>query len=375
MHIYCSQHLSDWLDHDSGACLQAEAGFLTDPQQPKLLAVIWQPAAWVPSRPRGTKLHFTPGVQAYSIAWMQKAGLRPPLQRALSILFWSLLSMALTAEPVLRVSRLPETGSALLHNTGLEALNGPNPSGWVPWQSGFRMAPGEGREGSLAAVCQRQAGSEQFGLGQSVTLDRTNPTPILFSAWSKAEGVSGSADSGYALYVDVLYTDGTSLWAQNIGFDCGTHGWQKRELLLRPDRPIRSFTVYGLFRGHDGKVWFDDIAATELHLPPGTVLLQGVPTRPASAHPSPRPAPVRQRLVAEGIELTVSDASLGTLRLEGQEVPRGTVAGFLIRDFAANSDFFAFTNGRCQDLGLELEAGYTAKPTHLEIDARLRDGQ
>ena len=89
------------------------------------------------------------------------------------------------------------------------------PDAWRPWQSGFD------RDGQ-SFVCdngsQRQV---QRGASQTVVLNQTRPEPIIAVAWSKAEGVTGTPDSDYALYLDLVYADGTSLWGQTAPFAVG----------------------------------------------------------------------------------------------------------------------------------------------------------
>jgi hypothetical protein len=68
--------------------------------------------------------------------------------------------------------------------------------------------------------------------------------------WSKAAGVTGGADAGYSLYVDLVYADDTPLWGQTAEFRCGTHDWEAQELTIVPSKPVKRLTVYGMFRGH-----------------------------------------------------------------------------------------------------------------------------
>ena len=96
--------------------------------------------------------------------------------------------------------------------------------------------------------------------------------PLVVRGWSRAESVSGSPDAGYSLYVDLTYADGTPLWGQTANFRCGAHDWELRELVIAPTRPVRSLTVYCLFRGHTGRVWFDDVSLEEMRPGPGAVL-------------------------------------------------------------------------------------------------------
>ncbi|KPK42800.1 MAG: hypothetical protein AMK72_14025, partial [Planctomycetes bacterium SM23_25] len=70
---------------------------------------------------------------------------------------------------------------------------------WQPWQKGFA------READLFVCDNAGDPSAQRGVSQHVVLNQTAPEPIVATCWSKADGVGGSADSDYALYLDLLY--------------------------------------------------------------------------------------------------------------------------------------------------------------------------
>ena len=91
-----------------------------------------------------------------------------------------------------------------------------------------------------------------------VLLNQKNPEPIQAILWSKSEKVSGTENNDYSLYIDLVYADGTSLWGQTKNFTVGTHDWEQKKVFIFPDKPIRSMSFYGLFRGHSGKAWFKD---------------------------------------------------------------------------------------------------------------------
>jgi len=113
--------------------------------------------------------------------------------------------------------------------------------------------------------------------------------------------------TSYSVYVDLIYDDGTPLWGQVAAFSAGTHDWEYREVMIRPEKRVKQMTVYGLFRGHSGTVWFDDFSIRQLDVPQGTVLFDGA----LVARPTQRAADVA--------------------------IHNGTI---LVRDAAANSDFF-----------------------------------
>ncbi len=96
------------------------------------------------------------------------------------------------------------------------------------------------------------------GVLQVVTLGQIVPKPVLAVASSKAENVSGKPDYHYCVYLDVHYNDGTHLWTQFAPFDVGTHDWQRKELLIVPEKPIASIGYFLVMRHHAGKVWFRD---------------------------------------------------------------------------------------------------------------------
>ena len=114
-----------------------------------------------------------------------------------------------------------------------------------------------------------------------MVLNQQKAQPIIASAWSKAEGVSGTTDSDYAIYLDLEFADGTELWAKVAGFRPGTHDWQREEVVLFPEKPIKSVDFNLLFRNHSGKAWFRDPQLQPANAQAGTLLFDGVPVVPA----------------------------------------------------------------------------------------------
>ena len=160
------------------------------------------------------------------------------------------------------------------------------PPGPFPPQ-GYRIGAGEGRAGSRSLACSAANAEGWQGASQTLTLHRTNASPIVVGGWSRAENVDGASDSDYSLYVDILYQDGTPLWGQTGNFSPGTHDWEYREFVIQPAKPVRSLTLYCLFRGHAGKAWFDDVSVQERTVPAGAFLFQGIPVavEPPTASP------------------------------------------------------------------------------------------
>ncbi|HIE52594.1 MAG TPA: hypothetical protein EYP85_12635 [Armatimonadetes bacterium] len=229
---------------------------------------------------------------------------------------------------------------SVLQNGDLEQVAEGKVAVWEPWEEGYTVDQQVAHTGRRSARCESRSPEVEYGLGQTVVLNQKRPQVIMAEAWSRAENVSGSPDSGYSLYLDLIYTDGTPLWGQVAPFDCGTHDWQKRRVTVVPEKPVREVRVYGIFRRHTGRVWFDDFRLAELSLtsrPPlaggrrGVATFDGVPVT----------GEVPSRQVQEPMVLRTGDGLTMTFdAATGQLVsPTGRVGGFLLRDVAAKSDF------------------------------------
>jgi hypothetical protein len=142
--------------------------------------------------------------------------------------------------------------------------------GWRPWELGFERQAAE-------LFCDNGANSHaQRGAGQTIQLNQTTPAPIVASAWSRCENVGGSANANYALYLDLIYQDGSHLWGQHASFETGTHDWQQRRVVILPEKPVRSVSFYLLFRQHSGRAWFRRPHLEVRHTPKGAALFDGV---------------------------------------------------------------------------------------------------
>ena len=155
-------------------------------------------------------------------------------------------------ESVLRVVREGGSGLELLTNGDFERGLGGRLAGWVPGPKGFILAAGEGRGGSQGLCCRNPEPTGWYGASQSIVLNRTNVFPLVVRGWSKALAVAGSSDNDYSLYLDLVYADGTPLWGQTANFQTGTHDWQQRQLMVLPQKPVKSLTLHCLFRNHSG---------------------------------------------------------------------------------------------------------------------------
>jgi len=146
-------------------------------------------------------------------------------------------------------------------------------SPWRPYGDGGAKIVRPGRKGGACVMAEVTQKGKSAGATQSFTLNQKKPEPLVISAWSKAEGVTGDKDRDYALYVDCYYTDGSALYGQTVSFSTGTHDWEYGERVLQPAKPVKLVNVYLLLRGkHTGRVWFDDIRVARKAAPDENLL-------------------------------------------------------------------------------------------------------
>jgi hypothetical protein len=281
-----------------------------------------------------------------------------------------LAAAAAWADPVFRVVSGSSGDTNLVRNPGFEqTLNGQ----FTIWQrapQGWRIAPGEGRLGTQALACEAPNTLGWRGASQTLMLDRTNTAPLVVRGWSRAENVSGSADSDYSLYVDILYRDGTPLWGQTGNFRTGTHDWEQREFVILPEKPVRSLTIHCLFREHSGNAWFDDVSVAEIRTPASAVIFQGTPMVMVPSTNPPPNNPVTYA-TGDGLRLTLDGLRVAGLQVDNRELAGPTPSGFLAWDVAHNSDVYPFVDGACPELNLRLTATVTAFPNHLVLAGRV----
>ena len=263
-------------------------------------------------------------------------------------------------EPVMTILKAADGwGPNLLRNPGFEETEGRTAQAWQPYEERYDLAAGAGRDGETAIFCRNETAGRRRGASQTVELNQATPVPLRVSGWSRAAGVSGGGSSDYSVYVDLTYQDGTPLWAQTANFSGGTHDWERREVLIVPARPVKSLTVYALFRELTGEVWFDDFELCQLGAGQGA-LLDMVPVEvrqlPAGAAEG---LALAEAVTGDGLALGYDwqTGRVSSLKLDGAELAVPAVpSGFLARDVAADSDVYAFENGDCAPLGLKLEA-------------------
>ncbi len=276
------------------------------------------------------------------------------------------------AEPAFRVVRGGGASARLLQNGDFEQPAGTGLAGWTAAPQGYSAAKGEGRNGSQALRCDNADASAWTGASQTLELNRTEAAPLVVRGWSKAENVNGNQGSDYSLYADLVYADGSTLWGQTADFHTGSHDWEARERVILPEKPVKTLTMHCLFRGHTGRVWFDDVSVEEVKADAGAVIFQGVTVQPAERRA--RPAGREQTVATQdGLQIRLSGGAVTSLLDNGVGLAGTAPSGFLARDVAANSDVYPFEAGECPELGLKLETTFRAEAGHIAVQGRVSD--
>jgi len=219
----------------------------------------------------------------------------------------------------------------LLKDGGFENVGG-GATDWQKFETGYEVDRQTHRNGEQSIRCDSVNTTTRLGAQAVLALNQTRPAPILVMGWSRADAVGGVKDGDYSLYVDLEYTDGTPLWGLIAPFGVGTHDWERRQVLVLPAKPIKTLTVYALFRNHSGTAWFDDFSARPLN---GANLFdsQALPALPRrSAGTSGKPP----RLSGGGLGLSVSpQGEITAVESEGRNIGSPAAGGFFVRDVAA----------------------------------------
>jgi hypothetical protein len=235
--------------------------------------------------------------------------------------FWIVLILA--PAPALWAEHAAPPDGTVLKRTQRLDQGGKNllkADAWTGWQRGFARGGGP-------FFCDNGDDAQvQRGVSQTVTLNQQKPTPIIATAWSKAQAVGGTRDSDYALYLDLRYTDGTPLWGQVNSFNTGTHDWEKAQVIVFPAKPVARVSFHMLLRRHTGKAWFRDPTLTVVD----AFLFDGVPVQ--EARPSPEGFQVRN-VAAESDFVSIRRNALDlSLDCRTQQVNGATLFDVTLRD-------------------------------------------
>jgi hypothetical protein len=284
-------------------------------------------------------------------------------------------------------SSLPMSPNSLT-NAGFESGPPGSADDWWAYGSGYTVDETGGCSGRALKLINPLI-ADTHGAYQRIILNQTEPKPLYFSAWSKAESVSGEVNSDYSFYLDVYYTDGTPLWGQVLRFDTGSHDWQLREGFIAPAKPIASVYAYCLLRRtHSGTAWFDDLTVQEVQA--DVLTFDGGLVATSLPDPPPFGGTPLTLTTGDGLSLTLAGdgGAITGLTLDGNQIhdpDHAYASGFFVRDVLNQSDFLHVGGSLTQTgntiehqstmtpLSLDFTATYTATAERIAIHAELSD--
>lgn len=121
-----------------------------------------------------------------------------------------------------------------------------------PYERGFT------RDGDEIVVDNGDDAARRAGAVWSLALNQTEARPFAVRTEARCErGPGGTRTRAFSLYVDLVYMDGDHLWGQTADFAPDPQrGWRAGTVTVIPAKPVRSASVYCLYRGLPGRVRF-----------------------------------------------------------------------------------------------------------------------
>lgn len=121
-----------------------------------------------------------------------------------------------------------------------------------PYERGFM------RDGDEIVVDNGDDAARRAGAVWSLALNQTEARPFTVRTEARCErGPGGTRTRAFSLYVDLVYMDGDHLWGQTADFAPDPQrGWRAGTVTVIPAKPVRSASVYCLYRGLPGRVRF-----------------------------------------------------------------------------------------------------------------------
>lgn len=184
-------------------------------------------------------------------------------------------------------------------------------------------------------ICENADRKDSRGAQWGYVAKGDGTAPFIFSAESLVERRgTDAASSDYSVYVDLAFRDGTRTYGLNAPFEPDPSlGWQKKSVMVRPDKPLKSASCYLLFRSQSGKVRF---------------------RKPSLS-------------VGKGGGFAWLDECL----IDVKRSVLMTQPGFLIRDVAANGGYHQVKDGgKAEDILLNVQERRTASVSNFNIEMR-----
>lgn len=114
------------------------------------------------------------------------------------------------------------------------------------------------RDGDEIVIDNGTDGSRRAGASWVLRLNQKEAIPFRVSAEAMCErGLGGGRTREFSLYLDITYMDGSHLYGQVAPFAPDpARGWRKGAVTIIPEKPVRSASVYCLYRNLPGCVRF-----------------------------------------------------------------------------------------------------------------------
>ena len=121
-----------------------------------------------------------------------------------------------------------------------------------PYEAGFT------RDGDEIVVDNGDDASRRAGVSWSLVLTQKEALPFTVQTEARCErGPAGGRTRSFSLYLDIAYMDGGHQWGRVAEFSPDPRrGWRKGSVTIIPEKPVRSASVYCLYRGLPGRVRF-----------------------------------------------------------------------------------------------------------------------
>ncbi|MHB1459744.1 MAG: hypothetical protein ACYC1M_00470 [Armatimonadota bacterium] len=269
---------------------------------------------------------------------------------------------------------------SLIKNGGFETATGALFSDWNPYAEGYSVAKSAGRNRSSALLCESDNGLRKLGGRQTINLNQSKALPITVSGWSRCENVIGNPNPDYSIYLDIQCVDGTWMWGQSRSFATGSADWNKVSYTIPSAKPIKTITVYCLFRNRPGKVWFDDIVVEQLAASQGATIFQAQSVQwPSQKHSQTSTMKI---VTKNGLGMTLDGTSVASLAWGRRKLSCDGASGFLVRDAKQGTGYFGFSNVKsrnsalaavCSDLALRLDARLQAESSFIRVSGKIAD--
>ncbi len=179
------------------------------------------------------------------------------------------------------------------------------------------------RDGNEIVVDNGTDAARPAGAAWTLNLQQKEALPFSVTTEALCEvGPGGGRSRAFSLYLDLAYMDGDHLWGQTAAFAPDPkRGWRKGVVTIIPEKPVRSASVYCLYRGLPGRVRFR-APVVKLHETSNLVVFDAQPMEKANLPKSEAGFLVRDVQEEDGTYVPIAaNAPAKGLKLSVAETP------------------------------------------------------